>query len=57
VVEYAGENREMCNISERSLSDFEKYRREAASRRDNVCAGRPERPFPAEIISAPIGAK
>ena len=50
VVDYAGENREMCGISEDWLRAYEAYRREAASLRDNICAGRPGRAFPAEII-------
>jgi hypothetical protein len=50
VLQYAEDNREMCGISIRSLGEFEKYYSEAASARDNVCTGRPARPFPAEII-------
>ena len=50
MVQYANDHRELCNISIRSLSEFEKYHREAVSARDNVCAGRPIRPFPPEII-------
>jgi hypothetical protein len=50
VFEYADENREMCDISTDSLADFEKYYREALSARNNVCAGRPARSYPAEII-------
>ena len=50
VVEYAGENREMCSVSEDWLRAYEVYRREAARVRDNICAGRPARAFPAEII-------
>jgi hypothetical protein len=50
LVQYANDHRESCDISIRSLSDFETYRREAATARDNVCAGRPARPFPPEII-------
>jgi hypothetical protein len=50
LVEYADEYRVVCDISERSRDEFEKYRREAATRRDNVCAGRPARPFPPDII-------
>ena len=57
VLDYAGEHRELCNISEHSLNEFEKYHREAAIRRDNVCAGPPVRAFPAEIILAPMGSK
>jgi hypothetical protein len=50
VLQYADDHREMCDVSVRSLADFEKYYAEAVSARDNVCAGRPVRPFPAEII-------
>jgi hypothetical protein len=50
IVQYANDHRESCDISNRSLSDFEKYRREAVTARDNVCAGRPLRPFPPEIV-------
>ena len=50
IVEYANDQRELCGISVISLGDFERYQREAVSMRDNVCAGRPPRPFPPEII-------
>jgi hypothetical protein len=50
MVQYANDHRESCGISTRSLSEFEKYHREAVSARDNVCTGRPARPFPPEII-------
>jgi len=50
VAQYASGHREMCEVSDRSLNDFEKYQREALDARDNVCAGRPARPFPPEII-------
>jgi len=50
VTQYANDHRESCGISSRSLSEFEKYHREAVNARDNVCAGRPARPFPPEII-------
>jgi hypothetical protein len=50
VVQYAKDHREACEISSRSLDDFEKYHDEAEKARDNVCAGRPARPFPPEII-------
>ncbi len=50
MVRYANEHRETCNISDQSLSDFEISYRAALSARDNVCTGRPVRPFPAEII-------
>ena len=47
---YANNNRESCNISVRLLNDVEEYQRDAVQARDNVCAGRPLRPFPADII-------
>jgi len=50
MVQYANDHRESCDISLHSLSEFEKYRREAVTARDNACAGRPVRPFPPEII-------
>jgi hypothetical protein len=50
ITEYAKDNREACDISTPSLDDFEKYHVEAMKARDNVCAGRPARPFPPEII-------
>ena len=50
VARYANENRELCAISLSSLGEFEKRHREAVVARDNVCAGRPPRPFPADII-------
>lgn len=51
ILQYARQNRELCEISARSLDEFEKYRDEATKTRDNVCSGRPARPFPPEIIS------
>ncbi|MBR0828395.1 hypothetical protein JQ596_22925 [Bradyrhizobium manausense] len=50
VVDYASDHRDVCDISDRSLGEFERYRRDAVTARNNVCAGRPIRPFPAEII-------
>jgi hypothetical protein len=50
VVKYASDHREQCEISLISLNEFEKRHREASIARDNVCAGRPARPFPPEII-------
>jgi hypothetical protein len=47
---YANNNRESCNISVRLLNKVEGYHRDAVQARDNVCAGRPMRPYPAEII-------
>jgi hypothetical protein len=50
ITRYANDHREVCDISSVSMSDFEKYHREAVQARDNVCAGRPVRPFPPDII-------
>ena len=47
---YANNNHESCNISVPLLNQVEGYHREAIQARDNVCAGRPLRPFPADII-------
>src|SRR4051794_10774672 len=47
---YANNNREAWDISVPSLNQVEGYHREAAQARDNVCAGRPLRPYPADII-------
>jgi hypothetical protein len=49
-VKYADNNRESCNISDSLLNEVERYQREAAQARDNVCAGRPLRPYPPDII-------
>lgn len=50
VAQYASENRESCHVSVSSLSEFERYHREAVAGRNNVCAGRPLRPIPPDII-------
>jgi hypothetical protein len=47
---YADNNRGACNISVPLLNQVEGYRREAVQARDNVCAGRPLRPYPPDII-------
>ena len=49
-LKYANNNHDSCNISVRLLNQVEGYRREAVQARDNACAGRPLRPFPADII-------
>jgi hypothetical protein len=49
-LKYADNNRESCNISVQLLNQVEGYHREAVQARDNACAGRPLRPFPADII-------
>jgi hypothetical protein len=50
IAQYANDHRELCDISIDSLSAFEKNHRDAVSARDNVCTGRPARPYPADII-------
>ena len=47
---YANDNRESCSISVPLLDQVEGYRREAVQARNNACAGRPIRPYPADII-------
>ena len=49
-LKYADNNRESCNISGPLLSQVEGYRRDAVQARDKACAGRPLRPYPADII-------
>jgi hypothetical protein len=47
-LKYVNNNRESCNVS--IQNEVEGYYRESAQARDNVCAGRPLRPFPPDII-------
>jgi hypothetical protein len=48
--EYACRNVESCSISGHLLFQIEREYRDVAETRDNVCAGRPKRPLPAEIM-------
>jgi hypothetical protein len=50
IAQYANDHRELCDISVDLLSEFERNHREAVSARDNVCSGRPLRPFPPDVI-------
>jgi hypothetical protein len=47
---YANNNRQSCDISIPLLNQVEGYHRVAVQARDNACAGRPLRPYPADII-------
>src|SRR5229473_2712322 len=47
---YANNNRESCDISVPLLNQVEGYYREAVQARDTACAGRPLRPYRADII-------
>jgi hypothetical protein len=47
---YANGNRESCRISVPLINQVEEYNRKAVQARDNVCAGRPLRPYPPDII-------
>jgi hypothetical protein len=47
---YADNNRDTCDIPVQLLNQVEAYHREAVQARDNACAGRPVRPYPADII-------
>ena len=49
-LKYADNNRESCDISVPLLNQVDRYHRETVQARDNACAGRPLRPFPADII-------
>jgi hypothetical protein len=49
-LKYADNNRESCDISVQLLNQVERDHREAVQARDNACAGRPLRPYPADII-------
>jgi len=49
-LKYADNNRESCDLSVQLLNHVDRYHREAVKARDNACAGRPLRPFPADII-------
>jgi hypothetical protein len=46
----ADNNRQSCNISDRLLNEVDGYHRQAAQARNNVCAGRPLRSYPPDII-------
>src|SRR2546428_13638076 len=46
-VKYADNNRDSCGISVPLLNWVEGWHREAVQTRDNACAGRPLRPYPA----------
>jgi hypothetical protein len=50
IAQYANDHRESCDISSISLSEVEQCQREAEKARENVCAGRPLRPFPPDVI-------
>ena len=49
VVEYANNNPESCAVSGPLLKEMTRDYRWAVQFRDNVCAGRPSIPFPADI--------
>ena len=49
-LKYADNNRGSCGISVQLLNQVEGYHHEAVQARDNACAGRPLRPYPADII-------
>ena len=49
-LKYADNNRESCDISVQLLNQVEGQQREAIQARDNACAGRPLRPYPADIV-------
>jgi hypothetical protein len=50
IAQCASNHRESCEISILSLTELEKYYRDAVKARDNIRAGRPVRPYPPDII-------
>ena len=49
-LKYADNNRESCEVSVELLNQVEGYHRAAVQARDNACAGRPLRSYPADIV-------
>ncbi len=49
-LKYADNNRESCGISVPLFNRVEEEHRNTVQARDNACAGRPLRPYPADII-------
>jgi hypothetical protein len=49
--QYASDHRESCGLGEEALSELDKRHRAVVQQRDNICAGRPGRPYPADIIA------
>jgi hypothetical protein len=49
-LKYAENNRESCEISAPALNQVERYYNDAVQARENVCAGRPLRPYPPDVI-------
>jgi hypothetical protein len=47
---YADNNRQSCNISDRLLNEVDGYHRQAVQAHNNVCAGRPLRSYRPDII-------
>jgi len=47
---YVNSNRDSCDISVPLLAQVEDTHHDAVQARNNVCAGRPVRPYPADII-------
>lgn len=48
--DYAHDHQEACDVSGRSLDEIDRSHHDAMTARNNVCAGRPVRAFPADII-------
>jgi hypothetical protein len=47
---YANHNHVSCGVSDPLLNEVERDHTDAVRARDNVCAGRPLRPYPPDII-------
>jgi len=50
VIDYAADHQDVCDISDRMLDALKANRSNAVIARNNVCSGRPLRPFPADIV-------
>ena len=48
---YASDHRDACGLGEKALRELEQRHRGVVQQRDNICAGRPGRPYPPDIIS------
>jgi hypothetical protein len=48
--EYAKDHRDSCRIGAEALSNLEKQHRDSVQERDNICAGRPGRPYRSDTI-------
>src|SRR5262245_31469630 len=50
LAQYANDHREACQITNHVVRELARYQRQAEKDRDNACAGRPLRPYGADVI-------